>query len=427
MELTNFKSYKGTHNIGSLDSNFISIIGTNGSGKSNCMDAISFGFGVHARDLRGGSLKDLIYYREGQERPTTASVSLRFETDDETNELGSEKVFTRRINANGSSSYMIGGDTVAKQRYADELEELNIYVKSRNFLVFQGDITSIASKETTELTKFFERISGSVEYKADYDNLKAQKAVAERDLNDVVQRRKAISQEKKMAERQKQEADHYHEKRKRLAEEKTQLTLWKLHHNRQEYQNAVTDVSKCTKKVDAVQLKIDAATADIETQTREIGKHKKQLRNCKKQVSSLVKSQRKLRLNLSEAKKFQKALSKDLAADESLQEQLEAKIKKQEKKLKKLRQHLSTVEEEQTELDATILSDIQDAGRTKLDLSAEQLHEYGKLKALSTEKAAGLMQKLNVVEERLAHLRAKKVEVRKRSCKTCMLLVCACF
>lgn len=52
LEIENFKSYKGLHQIGPF-SNFTAVIGPNGSGKSNLMDAISFVCGVETSHLRG--------------------------------------------------------------------------------------------------------------------------------------------------------------------------------------------------------------------------------------------------------------------------------------------------------------------------------------------------------------------------------------
>lgn len=49
--------------------------------------------------------------------------------------------------------------------YEKRLREIGVLVKARNFLVFQGDVESIASKSPKELTQLFEQISGSDEFK----------------------------------------------------------------------------------------------------------------------------------------------------------------------------------------------------------------------------------------------------------------------
>ena len=52
-------------------------------------------------------------------------------------------------------------------------------VKARNFLVFQGDVESLASKSQDELTAVLEQVSGSSDHKKEYDKLKTAKDQAE--------------------------------------------------------------------------------------------------------------------------------------------------------------------------------------------------------------------------------------------------------
>lgn len=59
LEVENFKSYRGKHDIGPFKS-FTAVIGPNGSGKSNIMDAVSFVLGVKGAQIRG-SLKELLH------------------------------------------------------------------------------------------------------------------------------------------------------------------------------------------------------------------------------------------------------------------------------------------------------------------------------------------------------------------------------
>ncbi len=62
IELTNFKSYAGTHRLGPFNEGVNAVIGPNGSGKSNVMDAIAFVLGSKSRDLRcASSFRDLVH------------------------------------------------------------------------------------------------------------------------------------------------------------------------------------------------------------------------------------------------------------------------------------------------------------------------------------------------------------------------------
>ena len=54
-------------------------------------------------------------------------------------------------------SYVI--QSVKLDEYASELEKIGILVKSKNFLVFQGQVESIAMKNAKERTAMFEEMS----------------------------------------------------------------------------------------------------------------------------------------------------------------------------------------------------------------------------------------------------------------------------
>ncbi|EHA8592278.1 putative Structural maintenance of chromosomes protein 1 [Cocos nucifera] len=206
LELENFKSYKGFQTIGPFH-DFTAIIGPNGAGKSNLMDAISFVLGVRSVQLRGAQLKDLIYAfddREKEQKGRKAFVRLVYHMGN-----GSEIQFTRTITGAGGSEYRIDGRIVMWDEYNAKLKSLGILVKARNFLVFQGDVESIASKNPKELTALLEQISGSDELKKDYEDLEEQKARAEEKSALVYQEKRTVVMERKQKKAQKEEAEKH--------------------------------------------------------------------------------------------------------------------------------------------------------------------------------------------------------------------------
>lgn len=73
------------------------------------------------------------------------------------------------------------------------LKKLGVLVKARNFLIFQGDVESIASKTPIELTKLIEQISGSDEHRDEYEDLENEKAEAETKTIHLYQRKRTIT------------------------------------------------------------------------------------------------------------------------------------------------------------------------------------------------------------------------------------------
>ena len=77
-----------------------------------------------------------------------------------------------------------------KKTIKTNLKSIDSNSAIKNFLVFQGDIESIASKSPMELTKLLEHICGSDLLVADYENLKKQKEEAEEATIFTMQKKK---------------------------------------------------------------------------------------------------------------------------------------------------------------------------------------------------------------------------------------------
>ncbi|OQR80760.1 structural maintenance of chromosomes protein [Achlya hypogyna] len=237
LDVQNFKSYGGKQEIGPFY-RFTAVIGPNGAGKSNLMDAISFVLGVNSRHLRSNQLKDLLHKDNANEvSPDGAYVSLIYGLDDPektklTLRLGEllshELIFTRSISDKGIGSYRINDRDVPYEEYEATLKDLGILVKARNFLVFQGDVESIASKSPEQLTRLFEMISSSDELKDEYEKCLEDKNAAEENTIFAYQKKKGLAAERKIVREQKEEAERYKLKRKELTHVKQSHYLWQL-------------------------------------------------------------------------------------------------------------------------------------------------------------------------------------------------------
>eukprot|EP01126_Amoeba_proteus_P055656 TRINITY_DN6928_c0_g1_i14.p1 TRINITY_DN6928_c0_g1~~TRINITY_DN6928_c0_g1_i14.p1 ORF type:complete len:208 (+),score=31.33 TRINITY_DN6928_c0_g1_i14:70-693(+) len=169
IELENFKSYRGKQVIGPFIRNFTAIIGPNGAGKSNLLDAISFVLGVASHDLRGKALAEFIYRFEQGTTPQKVRCYVKLVYIDKN---GREMSFKRSIVDGGKSSiYYLDEKSASFSQYEEALHSINIYPKLKNFLIFQGHVTSVAQKSSKEITETIEKISGSGELKERYDEL----------------------------------------------------------------------------------------------------------------------------------------------------------------------------------------------------------------------------------------------------------------
>ncbi|XP_050107197.1 structural maintenance of chromosomes protein 1-like [Malus sylvestris] len=401
LELENFKSYKGFQTIGPFY-DFTAIIGPNGAGKSNLMDAISFVLGVRTGHLRGAQLKDLIYAfddKEKDQKGRRAFVRLVYQLDN-----GAELQFTRAITGGAGSEYRIDGASVTWEEYNAKLRSLGILVKARNFLVFQGDVESIASKNPKELTALLEQISGSDELKRDYEKYEEEKSEAEQKASLVYQRKRTIVLERRQKKEQKEEAEKHLRLQDQLKSLKKEHSLWQLF-------NIEKDIAKMTEELEAekksreqVMQEIDEFQLEANNKKKEQAKYLKEIAQCEKKISD-----RNNKLDKSQP---------DLLKLKEEMSRINAKIKKSEKELAKKEQERKRHKEDIKQLQKGIhdltakLEDLHEKGRDsgdKLKLDDTELREYFRIKEDAGMKTAKLRDEKEVLDrQQHADLEAQK-------------------
>ncbi|KAE8730632.1 Structural maintenance of chromosomes protein 1 [Hibiscus syriacus] len=382
LELNNFKSYKGLQTIGPF-SDFTAIIGPNGAGKSNLMDAISFVLGVRTGQLRGTQLRDLIYAfddREKEQSGRRAFVRLVYQLAG-----GSELRFTRTILPTGGSEYQIDGSNVNWDEYNGKLRSLGILVKARNFLVFQGDVESIASKNPKELTGLLEQISGSEELKRDYETLEEQKARAEEKSALIYQRKRTIVMERKQKKEQKEEAERHFRLQDELKSLKKEHYLWQLHNIEKDIDKFADDLDSEKKNREDIMHELEHYEAEALKKKKEQAKYLKEIAQCEKKIS-----ERRIRLD-----KSQPELMKLNEEKSRINSKIKSNRKELERKKEEKRKHGDDIKELQRGIqDLTAkLEDLNEKSRDgtgKLPLLDSQLTEYFQIKEDAGMKTAKL-------------------------------------
>ncbi|KAI3640518.1 hypothetical protein MIR68_001396 [Amoeboaphelidium protococcarum] len=393
LEVHNFKSYKGNHVVGPFIKPFTCIIGPNGTGKSNLMDAISFVLGVNAAQLRSSQLKELIY-RGGSDAGSDIDqcyVAALFQLDD-----GSQIEFKRLIKSDGGASeYKIYGVSVSMEKYLEELEKLNILSKARNFLVFQGDVESLASQSSKDLTNLIEQISGSIEYKEEYERLKAEQEKAIEDSTFNFNKKRGINAEMKQYKEQLDEANRF----AKLQVEKSHLLklqiLWKLYHLEKEQ----VSLSK--------QMAQQASLVNQQQKAR--SKLESELLEARKEHGKLHKESLKLEKSLNKR-------SSDVNGESSNQLKLKEQLAHSQKKLKTLQDSKSQSEEELKNLNANIAelqkqlnsvikaadrfeeSTRRNARKSGMNLTEDQLQQYTQIREQVDLVCATELQELETLQ-----------------------------
>jgi len=457
IELENFKSYKGKQIVGPFKK-FTSIIGPNGSGKSNLMDAISFVLGVQSAQLRGSTLRDLVYAYDVQDskEKRNASVSLVYvlntnedderEDEDESEERDGDKEnpsssesplpkkkkrqkreeeeknevrFSRTISNSGSSDYKIDNKTVTFEEYAEKLKQFGILVKARNFLVFQGDIEAVAQKSPKDLTQLFEQLSGSDELKQAYNDAQLIVKEAEEENAVVFGKKKTLMSQRKQIKEQKDEAEKHIKLVNELKELKTDRAMMKLFHLDEGIKTMQEEKLKIVKSRDAHDEKNEANKVELEEK-------KKTKAQVAKSALVAEKKMSKLREDLS------KATPKMVKSNESLQRN-KKKLQLLQTNLEKTKEDKDSRSQDVTKLEKQ-LEEVNDAERlydadqlkkaekrSKVELSDAQREEFNQKRAEAGSKTFKFKRERDAAENRanvdkgtLERLEGKIAQLEKR-------------
>ena len=169
IKLSGFKSFAEPTNF-MLPGQLVGVVGPNGCGKSNIMDAVRWVLGEsRASELRGESMQDVIFNGTTSRKPASrSSVELVFENADhraggqwgQFAEVAVKRVLTR----DGTSSYYINNQPVRRRDVQDVF--LGTGLGPRAYAIIgQGTISRIIESKPEELRLFLEEAAGVSKYK----------------------------------------------------------------------------------------------------------------------------------------------------------------------------------------------------------------------------------------------------------------------
>jgi chromosome segregation protein len=169
IKLSGFKSFVDPTHF-EMPGQLIGVVGPNGCGKSNIIDAVRWVLGEsRASELRGESMQDVIFNGSGLRKPSgRASVELIFDNSEGRaqgqwsafTELGIKRVLTR----DGNSSYYVNNQVVRRKDIQDIF--LGTGMGPRGYAIIgQGTINRILEAKPEELRVFLEEAAGVSKYK----------------------------------------------------------------------------------------------------------------------------------------------------------------------------------------------------------------------------------------------------------------------
>ncbi|GAB1259950.1 chromosome segregation protein SMC [Aurantivibrio plasticivorans] len=259
IKLAGFKSFVDPTNV-SFPSNLCAIVGPNGCGKSNIIDAVRWVMGESsAKNLRGENMTDVIFNGSGGRKPVgQASIELVFDNS-EGKVVGEFATFTeisvkRKVTRDSQNTYYLNGNKCRRKDITDLF--LGTGLGPRSYAIIeQGMISKLIDAKPEELRTTIEEAAGISKYKERRRDTENRIHRTLENLERLTDIREELERQIARLERQSKAAEKYTE----YKEEERWLKAQKLALEIRQLE----DHSKTTKDlVTELELKIEAMVTD---------------------------------------------------------------------------------------------------------------------------------------------------------------------
>ncbi|BAN53344.1 MULTISPECIES: chromosome segregation protein SMC [Pseudomonas] len=228
IRLAGFKSFVDPTTV-NFPSNMAAVVGPNGCGKSNIIDAVRWVMGESsAKNLRGESMTDVIFNGSSGRKPVSqASIELVFDNS-ETTLVGEYAAYAeisirRKVTRDGQNSYYLNGTKCRRRDITDIFLGTGLGPRSYS-IIEQGMISKLIEAKPEELRNFIEEAAGISKYKERRRETENRIRRTQENLARLTDLREELERQLERLHRQAQAAEKYREYKAQERQSKARLS-----------------------------------------------------------------------------------------------------------------------------------------------------------------------------------------------------------
>ena len=413
IKISGFKSFVDKTEI-SLSEKRTAIVGPNGCGKSNIIDAVKWVLGETSKHIRGDNIDDVIFNGTDSRKPHDyANVELLFSNTE--NRIGGQYAeydeisVKREVTRDGSSKYFLNNSHCRRRDILDIFMGTGLGPKSYA-IINQGTASKLIESKPEEFRVYLEEVAGISKYrerKRETENkIKHTKENLER-LSDVINE---VSKQLKTLERQAIQADKY----KKLEDEKRSIKAEIIAISIRDFQEQIENNNK---KIEVKKTKIEKKMSEISTININIDKNKGEYQELNEKMNAIQKEYYDA---LSEVGRTEQAIEYEKDGAERDKEQYENAIQSIEKyreRLKKdtdeissIKQQIESLESEHAQKSTNIIDQNKEKELLESDLLDEQEKYEENLKNLYSfeQEKSNKEEKVDLLE---IEIKSSRIEI----------------
>ena len=351
LKLSGFKSFVEPAEL-RIEAGLTGVVGPNGCGKSNLLEAIRWTMGESSpKSLRGGGMDDVIFAGTSTRPPRDfAEVSILLERDAGDEGGAGESEVTRRIERGAGSAYRIDGRDVRAKDVALLFADAATGAHSPA-LVSQGKISSIISAKPVERRLLLEEAAGISGLHARRKDAEQKLRAAEANLtrlgeilSEQEQRAAQLRRQARAAERYRKLTDQIRGVEARLLHARWVEAERSAEAATAEAKAAAEEVDRLHQAIEEAQTAHDRATQELAARRNAVAQLREEGHDLAHQLATARARRDTVTRRLAELERLDASLRADLAREEALKSDASRAIEQLDQERAAIRQRLDDAE-----------------------------------------------------------------------------------
>ena len=389
LKLSGFKSFVEPAEL-RIEAGLTGVVGPNGCGKSNLLEAIRWTMGESSpKSLRGGGMDDVIFAGTANRPPRDfAEVSILIERNASEESAGGESEITRRIERGAGSAYRIDGRDVRAKDVALLFADAATGAHSPA-LVSQGKISSIIAAKPVERRLLLEEAAGISGLHARRKDAEQKLRAAEANLarlgeilSDQEQRAAQLRRQARAAERYRKLTDQIRGVEARLLHARWLEAERAAEAATAEAKAAADEVERIHQAIADAQAAHDRASETLTAKRQAVAELREQGHTLTHQLATARVRRDTVTRRLGELDRLDSALGADLAREEALKSDAERATAQLEEEQRAIERRLDDAEGQA----ARIASELTAAERASREAEATLAELLARQAAMRAER-----------------------------------------
>jgi len=330
IKLAGFKSFVDPTTI-PITGNLTAIVGPNGCGKSNIIDAVRWVMGESsAKHLRGGSMADVIFNGSSGRKPvSTATVELIFNNTE--SKLGGEYAqydtiaIKRQVSRDGQSIFFLNGSRCRRKDISDLF--LGTGLGSRSYAIIeQGTISRMVEAKPDELRIHIEEAAGISKYKERRMETETRMKHTRENLERLDDLREEVGKQIKNLQKQAEKAEKYTSLKKQERQFKLELLAMRWQHYHQTSQQLEKKLHATATEHNRLFIEVRDLESEISTKRAEYKAIQQQTNNHQGDFYTIVAEVSRLEQAIKHHQQNQQQTLQDINRNQLLVNDIKEKI-----------------------------------------------------------------------------------------------------